>query len=78
MSICATQLREHRYLIFEHPDGASLLQMAEVKKLMASDCLETVNLDMCAFGMTEVGEDGVRRPVQKATRLPTNSPEVAL
>ena len=59
MSICATQLREHRYFIFEHVDGASSWQMAEVKKLMAAYCVETVNLDMCAFGMTELGEDGV-------------------
>ena len=52
--------------------------MAEVKKLAAADCVETINMDMCAFGMTEIGEDGVRRPVQKATRVLTNSPEVAL
>ena len=45
---------------------------------MAADCVETVHFDMCAFGMTEVGEDGIRRPVQKATRVLTNSPEVAL
>ena len=78
MSICAAQIREHRYFLFEHPDGASSWQMPEVKKIMAIDCVETINLDMCAFGMTEVGEDGVRRPVQKATRVLTNSPEVAM
>ena len=51
MSICATKLREHRYFIFEHPDGASSWQMAEVKKLMAADCVETVNLCMCVFSI---------------------------
>ena len=78
ISICAAQLRENRYFMFEHPDGASSWEMPEVKKLMASACVETVNFDMCAFGMTAVGEDAVRRPVQKSTRVLTNSPEVAL
>ena len=78
MSICATQWRENRYFLFEHPDGASWWDMPEVKKIREASGVETVHIDMCAFGMTEVDDDGIRRPVQKGTRLLTNSPEVAI
>ena len=35
-------------------------------------------MDMCRFGMIAVDDGGVRRPVQKCTKLIINSPEVAL
>ena len=78
MRVCATQVRENRYFVFEHPDGASSWDMPEVKKIMELECVETVKFDMCAFGMTATDEQGVERPVQKGTQILTNSPEVAL
>ena len=32
--------------------------MAEVKKVQGTDCVETVHMDMCRFGMTAVDDEG--------------------
>ena len=68
MCVCATQAREHRYLLFEHPAKAMSWDMAEVKKVQAMDYVEKVQMDMCRFGMTAVddGCDEASAEVHKA------------
>ena len=57
MRVCATQVREHRYFLSEHPAMATSWRMADVKKVQGMDCVETVQMDVCRFGMSAV-DDG--------------------
>ena len=76
MRICATQVREGRYFLFEHPKTASSWKMPEVEKVARMAGVAKVRTDMCAFGMCSKDEEGVGL-VKKPTSMMTNSPEVA-
>ena len=65
-------------LLIQHAAKATSWDMAVVEKVQGMHCVETVQMDMCRFGMIAVDDKGARRPVQKCTKLMTNSQEVAL
>ena len=78
MRIYATQVRGHWFFVREHPGKNTSWDMAEVKKVQGTDCLETVQMDMCRFGMTAVDGQVMRSTVQKCTKLMTSPPEAEL
>ena len=75
MKLCAIQVRENRYFLFEHPKTATSWKMAEVQRVSKMDGVEIVRTGMCAFGMLSKDEAGVGL-VKKPTSMMTNSPEV--
>ncbi len=75
MKLCALQVRENRYFLFEHPKTATSWKMAEVERVSRMDGVGVVTTHMCAFGMLSKDEDGVEL-VKKPTSMMTNSPEV--
>ena len=76
MKLCAIQLRENRYFLFEHPKTATSWKMAEVLKVANMSGVDIVRMDMCRFGMMSKDEEGPGL-VMKPTSMMTNSPEVA-
>ena len=75
MKLCALQVREGRYFLFEHPKTATSCKMAEVERVATMKGVEKIRTDMCEFGMCSKDEDGVGL-VKKPTTMMTNSPEV--
>ena len=66
MCVLTSQVREHRYFLFKHRAKAMSWDMAEVKKVQGMDCVESVPMDMCRFGMSAVDDEGLRRPLQSS------------
>ena len=77
LELCKYQRSQNRFFIFEHPASAKSWQLPELKELKSLDGAYAVEFDMCRFGMVAKDDDGVVRPVQKETRMITNSWEVA-
>ena len=69
------QIQGGRYFIHEHPDGATSWQMPETVKLLTQRNVGIVLFDMCQFGMA-AEKNGEVKPVQKSTRVASNSKEV--
>ena len=69
------QIRAGRYFIHEHPEGASSWHMRETIELLMDQDVGIAQFDMCQYGMT-VMKDGKEHPVQKSTRVASNSREV--
>ena len=69
------QIEGRRYFVHEHPAGAKCWELKGMMELMAAEGTDSVTVDMCQFGMTATkqGKDG---PVQKKTRIVSNSAEV--
>jgi hypothetical protein len=66
------QLREGRVFLHEHPAGATSWCEASIKQVMADARVHWTVGHMCAQGMTSVDEEGIERPVRKATRWMSN------
>ena len=69
------QLDGKRYFVHEHPATATSWRMPEVIELMMHPEVGMTTFDMCRFGMT-AEKDGKEGPVQKTTRVISNSREV--
>ena len=69
------QLSAGRYFIHEHPEGASSWHMRETIELLMEQDVGIATFDMCQFGM-KATKDGKEHPVQKSTRVASNSREV--
>ena len=69
------QLDGGRCFIHEHPAGATSWNLPETIQLLMHEEVGVATFDMCQFGMT-AKKDGVERPVQKCTRVASNSKEV--
>ena len=69
------QLSAGRYFIHEHPEGASSWYMHETVKLLVEPNVGVASFDMCRFDM-KATKDGKEYPVQKSTRVASNSREV--
>ena len=75
IEIYIMQVEARRCFVHEHPVGASSWDMKEMIELMMGEDVGTVTVDMCSFGMTAT-DKGREGPVQKATRIVSNSHEV--
>ena len=69
------QLEGNRFFVHEHPVAATSWQMKEIIELMMEDGVGVTTFDMCQFGMVAT-KDGKEGPVQKTTRIMSNSREV--
>lgn len=69
------QVRSGRFFVHEHPATAKSWEMAEMVELGAERGVGIVTFDMCCFGMV-AKKDGEEGPVQKTTKLMSNSQEV--
>ena len=69
------QIKNRRYFVHEHPEGASSWKMQEMVELAMMPGVNVVTFDMCCFGMVAT-QDGREGPVRKRTRLASNSKEV--
>ena len=75
MKLCAIQVRENQYFLFEHPKTATSWKMAEIERVSRIDGVPIVTTHMCALGMLSKDEEGVGL-VKKPTSMMTNSPEL--
>ena len=75
IEIYRIQMKAGRLFMHEHPHSASSWKMKEVLEIMAMSGVGTVTIDMCAFGMVAVDQDG-EAPAKKTTSVMSNSPEV--
>ena len=75
MELYLIQLKGGRCFIHEHPAGATSWNMAETVELMMRPDVGMATFDMCQYGMVAV-KDQVEKPVQKCTRVASNSNEV--
>ena len=64
------------YFLHEHPAGATSWNTDIVKSVMRLPHVQRINSDMCAFGMYQSTQDGLRF-VKKATGFMTNAPRIA-
>ena len=69
------QLDGGRCFVHEHPAGATSWNLKETIQLMMREDVGIATFDMCQFGMV-AEKDGVEKPVQKCTRVASNSNEV--
>ena len=69
------QLQNGRFFVHEHPSGASSWREPCMMELAGQDGVDSVVVDMCAFGM-EVDRGKVQGPAMKSTRTFSNSQEV--
>ena len=76
IEIYILQIEGRRCFVHEHPSGATSWNMKEMIGLMMSQGVGVATVDMCEFGLTAKGKDGRRGPVQKCTRIISNSHEV--
>ena len=76
MELCAIQVCENRYFLFEHPKTVTSWKMAKVERVWRTNGAATVWTDICAFGMLYKDEIGIGL-VKKPISMMTNSPEVA-
>ena len=69
MELMRLQRDAGRHYLFEHPAQARSWQEDCVQEFVSesSDAI-LVTGNMCQYGMTECGPDGVHRPVAKLTR----------
>ena len=77
MRVYNMQVDGGRYFVHEHPLAAGSWDLDIVRAVQELPGVQVVKTDLCQFGMTAVGDDGVRRPVMKPTRVMTNAPEIA-
>ena len=69
------QLDGRRCFIHEHPAGATSWNLKETIQLLMREDVGIATFDMCQFGMV-AHKDGQEHPVQKCTRVASNSNEV--
>ena len=75
LKIYSMQVKEKRFFVHEHPATATSWEMESMVKMLATEGVDSVTLDMCQFGMTAM-EHGVEKPVRKNTRIVSNSREI--
>ena len=68
MEFCMMQIRQCRYFVFEHPQGASSWSYPCVKRIAAHATVHKVTMDMCRFGLVSPGG----QPMRKRTTIMTN------
>ena len=73
--LCLIQLQSGRFFVHEHPVGATSWKEPCMTELMGQPGVDTVVVDMCAFGM-RVDSGKVQGPAMKSTRIASNSAEV--
>ena len=61
-----------RVFLHEHPASAKSWGEAEMEKLMRLPGVHKGSLDMCRYGLTQIGEEG-EGPVKKETCIISNS-----
>ena len=75
LKIYGMQIKANRFFVHEHPNTATSWKMAGMVELLATEKVDQVVVDLCQFGLVaEV--DGEERPVQKRTKIVSNSQEV--
>ena len=68
------QHRDGKYFLFEHPAGANSWEVAEIQQVMNLPGTEWRRADLCQYGLTTRGEDGVSQiPAKKPTGFMSNS-----
>ena len=67
VDLCAKQLREGRYFLFEHPMTASSWASEMLHWLGAQPGVDKVSFDFCALGMQINGSDGKVGPSLKVS-----------
>ena len=76
MRVYQMQINAGRYFIHGHPKGATSWRERSVERLAKTDGVITIDIDMCAFGMTAEDEKEPGK-VKKAMATMTNLPHVA-
>ena len=71
--IAAFQMKQNRFFIFEHPDGARSWNESCLTDLQDERQVFVTRFDQCVFGLKC---PYTQEPIRKRTRLLTNLPEV--
>ena len=58
VEIYKMQIAGRRFFMHEHPHSASSWRMREIVEMVARQDVETVECDMCAYGLKVVDKDG--------------------
>ena len=69
-------MQQGRWILHEHPVGATSWQLDPVKKIMKMSGVKTVVGDQCQFGLTTRVDGGGLGPARKRTRFMSSAPSV--
>ena len=70
------QIDQGGLILHEHPEMTSSWDLPCIQEILARDDVSSAVPDMCAYGMAEVDQDGIEKPVRKATRWMSNSARI--
>ena len=75
LEVYEMQLKAKRHFVHEHPRGSKAWNLPEMVSFMMKPGVDSVEMDMCAFGMTSSDEQGIGL-AKKPTRIMSSSAEV--